>query len=1279
MTLRRTTLHLCFSLPVFAATIPAIFTPSALAQNATTSLRGTVKDPGGAVVPGANIELNDKASGQQLTTKANGNGEYSFTQIPPATYTITATAEGFGNQSKIAQLLVNQPSTVDFALSVQTTSVQVDVSVEAATINTTDASLGDAKNNELVQALPSETRNPADLLSLEPGVFSLPTTVQQAPTQDSRSGAVNGERSDQGNITLDGVDDNDQLRGLAFFPVLRETQDSLDEFRTITGNGGADAGRSSGAQVSLVTKSGSNKYHGAAYEYFRPSNTVANDWFNKQAQLESGEANRPPKLIRNIFGGDVGGRIIRDKLFFFGNFEGQRQAESTVITQTSPTAAYQKGYLTYLTPPPAGAPAGSSGPPNVLSPAQVTALDAGCMVCNTTAYPPGPGPNPNALAYLNSLPTANTNNPGANGDGYNEANYVFASPNPVRLNTSIVRLDYVPTSKHRIFFRGNLQKDFIGGTENFPGQGPSTTTEDNSKGLAVGDTWTISSSLVNDLRYGYIRQGYGSAGLGSGDYVDFRFLASPTAETRTTDVSVPVNNIVDNLSFVKGKHDVELGANWRLVHINRTSNSTTFNSASTNPYWLYGGAPDPSVTVANGGLGQPAVDSGFSNSYKIAYANLVGTVPSVTNSYNYQVDSATSGSLLADGAPLIRHFKANEYETYIQDQWRILPNLTITYGVRWTILQTPWETKGQEVAPTIDTHAWFTERETAALQGVTYEPNLQFAPAGPYFGKPGFWPKSKNNVAPRFSIVYSPNAKTSIRAGAGIYYDHYGEGLINTFDQSGSFGISSNVTSQPDVFNTESSPRFTARNAIPFSNGSVPSTQVYPYTAPVDNFAITWGLDDHLKTPYTEAFDFSVQRDIPAGFSLEVNYVGRLGRHLLQQLDLAQPVDYTDPAGGGDYYSAGTQLSKAVDANGGQCINCGNTKVNPSIATLPYFENVFPFMKNLEYPGESATQAIYDEEWAPNRYQNGATTALADLDFYCQLYGYYPGCNTPSRFWQNQFSSLYARSTIGMSYYNALQIAVRHPSRHGFQADINYTYSKSIDMGSDAERTSEFSNGVAGAASEIINTWKPYLNRAVSDFDTKHIITVDSLYEFPFGKGKAFVNTNNHIVNALIGGWQLSDVFRATSGLPWDVREPGWTTDWQIEGFGVQTAPLHIKKHIDPTSGDPAYFTGATTASAINNGVENGTPIRLPYPGETGERNNFRGDGYLDLDTGLSKKWGLGDYGALKFTWEVYNATNTVRFDPESIGEGLTSGGLGTATSELTQPRRMQFSLRYDF
>ena len=307
-------------------------------------------------------------------------------------------------------------------------------------------------NNALIQALPSETRNVPDLLSLEPGVLYLPTlgASEGNPGGDSRSGAVNGIRSDQGNVTIDGVDDNDQVFGYAFTGVLRETQDSVEEFRVATSNTNSDEGRSAGAQVSLITKSGTNKFHGAAYEYNRPTFTVSNDWFVKQAQLNSSLPNVPPKLIRNIFGGAVGGPIIKDKLFFFGNYEGNRQAEDQVVVQTTPTASYDAGVLSY--------PGGGS-----LTPAQVAQLDAPCVSaggCETAQYAPGPGPNPNALAYFKSMPIANGETEGDG--GFNSGSYTFASPNPVTLNTSIGRIDWTPSEKHRIFARGGLQKDTTG-------------------------------------------------------------------------------------------------------------------------------------------------------------------------------------------------------------------------------------------------------------------------------------------------------------------------------------------------------------------------------------------------------------------------------------------------------------------------------------------------------------------------------------------------------------------------------------------------------------------------------------------------------------------------------------------------------------------------------------------------------------------------------------------------------------------------------------------------
>jgi hypothetical protein len=1257
------------------------------AQNATTSLRGVIKDPTGAVVPGATVTLENKAVGQKFTAISKGSGGYLISQLPPAKYVITVAAKGFGSQSKSAELLVDQPATVDFSLTVTESNVIVDVTESAQTLNTTDAALGSSTDNATIQALPSETRNVPDLLSLEPGVFFIPNDATNM-NGSSRAGAVNGGRSDQGNITLDGVDDNDQVNGYAFTGVLRETQDSIEEFRVTTSNAEADAGRSSGAQVSLLTKSGTNKYHGSAYEYDRPTFTVSNSYFNKQAQLNTQASclaslpsatetlascnllgNRPAKVIRNIYGADAGGFIIKDKLFFFGNYEAQHLREDEIVTHTTPFAGYQKGNLTYST---------ADGGSYTLSPAQVTALDTanGCNVCNTTAYPNPPGPDPNSLTFFKSLPTANGT---TTGDGLTTGSYTFASPLPTNLNTSIARLDFTPTQKQRIFVRGNLQKDVIAGIEWFPGQPPSSAEVDNSKGITAGYTYTISQNMVNDLRYGYVRQGTGESGQGHGDYVDFRSLSSPTAETRSSVNIVPVNNIIDNFSILKGKHNIEFGANWRLVHQNRTSDANSYSSATTNPFWLKNVLPDP----ASLGGGVPTYSD--TDSYWFAYAELVGSVPQATDVFNYAVSSPTAGTLLADGTPIARHFKANEYEGFIQDSWRILPNFTITAGVRYTVLQTPYETKGQEVIPfvpgatasdpTLDTHAWYLKRESEALKGNVYEPDLEFSPGGKFYNKPGFYPKSKNNVAPRLAFVFSPEPKTSIRAGAGIYYDHFGEGLVNIFDQEGEFGLSTSVSNPANLYTLKTAPRFTDRNTIPFSPGSASPTASYPFT-PCDNpftcgFAITWGLDSKIKTPYSTSYDLSLQHEFPHGFTMELAYVGRYGTHLLQSLDLAEPTDLVDSQGGGDYYTAGKILSKIADATGGP-------NSTATVQPIPYFEHVFPYMAGQAGPGTSATQSIYSLEWVPNRYGLGETGALADIDAFCGYSIDAEGDCPQTQFWQNQFSSLYALSSIGKSSYNAAQWTLKHPMSHGLSLDLSYTFSKSLDWGSDAERNTEFTG--QGSFSDILNTWKPYLNKGVSDFDTANLITMDWVYELPVGKNKSFLAKSNSFVNAVFGGWQSSGIFRKTSALPWSVFEPGWSTDWQIESYGIVTDP-HLKAHKQFIDGNPSYFD-TDTITAINNGINSGGPIRLPYAGEAGQRNYFRGDGYIDLDSGLTKAWSLERFGAVKFAWEVYNVTNTNRFDAASIGSGLSNSTLGVASNVIggsQAPRRMQFALRYDF
>ncbi len=1237
------------------------------AQNATTSLRGTIKDPSGALVPGAKVTLSEKETDHTYTAVANAAGEYQFVQILPAKYTITATAMGFGDQSKFAELLVNQPATVDFALTVQASAVTVDVSAAAQTLNTSDATLGNSMDNTMIQDIPSETRNVPDLLALQPGVLYLPGT------DDSRSGAVNGGRSDQGNITIDGIDDNDQINGTAFTGVLRQTQDAIQEFRVVTAGGNSDSGRSSGAQVSMITKSGTNRIHGAAYEYMR-NGLDGNDWFNKNAQVGNGEPNIPGKLIRNIFGADLGGPIKKDKLFLFMNYEGWRLAENAQVSQTTATDDFKNGILSYQD---------VNGNKQQLQPGDVAAIDSGCtVICNSTAYPNPPGPNPNSLKYLQSMPTANVPSGGdaTGGVPYNLGTYTFSSHNPINRDTYIARLDYQPSSRQSIFVRGQLQGDTTIGTEQFPGAGPSSLTVANNRGIIAGHTWTLKQNLINDFRYGFIRAGGGSSGVGKGDYVDFRGVSSPTSESRSSISNTPVNNIVETLSWTKGNHALSFGFNWRGISHNSLSDANSYDGASTNPSWFSGNAPEPM-----GGDGNSLVNSGFETNYKWAYTDLVGAIPSRTNNYNYHLDSATAATALSEGVPVERHFKANEYEGYGQDSWRIQPNLTLTFGLRYTILQTPWETKGQEVLPTVDTHQWFLNRGIAAAAGQVNQPDLSFSPGGKYYNKPGFFPMNKNNFAPRLAIAFAPDAHTSIRAGAGIYFDHYGEAMVSTLSSQASYGMSTSVTNPASryVINSDcavydkttcphpASQRFTDRNTLPnIDLGQAPPTSAtFPYTYPENSLAIKAGVDNHIKSPYSETFNLSVQHEFRGGFTFEAAYVGRLGRHLLQNLDLAEPTNYVDPLGGGDYFSNADKLSKFSDSVGD-----GGANYIANVPTIPYFEDVFPWMKNFTGNGESATTAIYNAEWGWARYTYGETNAIYDLDL-----GYDGGpADRVPHFFQNQFSSFFALSSIGSSYYNSGQFTLRHPFSHGLAFDVSYTLAHSIDMGSDSERNSFAPGGGNGGVSlsAIYNSWNPSLNRGSSEFDVRHLITGDYVYQLPFGRGKSIGGRANGILDAFIGGWQLAGGLHWSSALPYSFYDPGWNTNWELSSYAVQTGPIKMHRHIDAST----LYTFIDNGDNISmNGTYVGNPMRLSYPGEAGMRNHFRGDGYFDLDSGLSKTWKTGEFGKLKFTWEVYDVTNTVRFDPQSIGAQLTSSGLGEAGTELSKPRVMQGSLRYDF
>jgi hypothetical protein len=539
-----------------------------------------------------------------------------------------------------------------------------------------------------------------------------------------------------------------------------------------------------------------------------------------------------------------------------------------------------------------------------------------------------------------------------------------------------------------------------------------------------------------------------------------------------------------------------------------------------------------------------------------------------------------------------------------------------------------------------------------------------------------------------------------------MVYDHLGQTLLSTFDQQGSFGMSTTLTNPGGHETVVTAPRLTGLHTIPQTdygdqnpNNPIPVSQIFspspggtfPTQFPPNAFEVYWGMDDKLKTPYSYMLDFSVGHQLQHGFAVQATYVGRLARRLLTQSDLAMPLDLVDPKSGLDYFKAIRPLSQA------RRNHVASDNFDPSTigAAAQYWADVIQplqsggqyTMSNCTSTGNamgttSAAQAVYDLN-CPYVGGVGETTTIQALDqggipdftnpnvFYQGIGANEPNAATNSAytFLSPQFASLYAWRSNSNSSYHALQFNLRKTFSQGVQFDFNYTFSKSIDLASDAQRI----DARGGLGGEIINVWDPNQHRGVSDFDTTHQINLNWISELPFGKGKLLGRDSGRALNAVIGGWELSGVARWTSGFPISVGNgANWPTNWELSGNAVTIGKPETHK-TTAANGSVNLFADPLGPNGIG-------AFRADFPGESGQRNTLRGDGFAGLDLGLSKMWKVRESQDVRFRWEVFNALNLNRFNVQTASLSLTnSSTFGNYTSLLTSPRVMQFALRYEF
>ncbi|HEY8535089.1 MAG TPA: hypothetical protein VIL25_01525, partial [Vicinamibacterales bacterium] len=519
-------------------------------------------------------------------------------------------------------------------------------------------------------------------------------------------------------------------------------------------------------------------------------------------------------------------------------------------------------------------------------------------------------------------------------------------------------------------------------------------------------------------------------------------------------------------------------------------------------------------------------------------------------------------------------------------------------------------------------------------------PLVRFDLAGPANGKIGYFDWDKNNWAPRVALAWTPradsglfgwitgNGRMVVRGGYSLVYDRVGHALATQFDDVGAFGLSTNLDSPFGLpYETMPEVRFTGVNEVPATYPAAPPGE-FPQTPPQYGGVITSALDSSIKTPYSHSFSVIVGRELGGDFSFEAAYVGRLGRNLLIRRDIMMPLNLRDPQSGMDYYTAAAQL-----------INAARTQGIENMAPIPYWENLFP---DAAFGGWTATQNIADLYMAV---EPDWITALWLLDQFCE-----PACTKfgPFSYFNTQYDSLAVQSSLARSEYNALQLTFRKRWSRGYQFDLNYTFAHSKDHASAVERGSFFTTfGAGGYSGFMVDSWNIDKQWSWSDFDVQHQLNVNWISELPFGRGRAIGNGVPGFVNAIIGDWSVAGLLRWTSGFPFNVYNcrSCWATNWNLQGNaelktpGVLPESGAFKNIVD---GNPAAFRDPQDALSY---------FRNLLPGESGIRNLLRGDGYFTVDLSFGKHWTMpwSSNQRLRFRWEMFNLTNTPRFDVASL------------------------------
>ncbi len=1229
----------------FSATV-ILFVGAAFGQGTTSRVTGTVTDNAGAAVAGATVTLTNQGTNTELTTQTGGSGAYAFDLIQIGTYQITIEKPGFKKfVSTGNNVQINQPATINTALEIGDVSAVVSVESAAEAVQTSSSgNIGSTIDQRTIESLPivgARGRNPLDLLNFQPGVVIGGNTGGGVN--------VNGSRDRAFNFTLDGIDINESSAGGSNFTPLRPNPDSIQEFQIVTSNFTAELGRSCGAQVTFVTKSGTNQIHGNAFEYYQTPR------FNAKAYTNT--INNLPKdqFVQNIFGGSIGGPIVKDKLFYFGNLQLLRAYDTALVTRTVYTAAARAGqFRYYLAPTPtAGSPSvqlvDAAG--NPLVPNCSATVTSQCLnTYNIASNPSGITLDPTLSAAINAQPLPNNF---TTGDGLNTAGYSFGSPQHEKQYDFVTKFDYALNQNNAFYLRyaqGNqnsLGDSGNGGRPIFPDSPNLVDTFRNPKNLAINYRWSPTAKLTNEFIFGLSKFAFSFDTPKPDPTIPYTFLDINTANTNFVRNARRLRTIqfVDNVTFDFSPHIIKAGTNFRFGRqIDDRSSvagiglepTVTFSGAAGYTAFALPAAQTPTVA---------GINSTDLSRLQNTINNLLGRVGTVSQAFVSNPDDPNSFAPL--GTRWNFTAKYPELDFYAQDNWKARQNLTFDFGLRWEPKLNP----RSEGRPILVPNQPFT-------YGSAPSNNLKWV-EGKLF-KSDF-----SKLLPSIGFAWDPfkTGKTSIRANYRISSDRIATQL---FAASIYQNIPGNALGATNSTYGQGGGLF--RNVAPVITALVPSSTPAALRQPA---AFGTGsinvIDPDLQFPQIHSWSLSFQREVSKNNVVEINYIGKHGVHLLGGYNVNQ-VNVNAAVGG-----VGNFLDEFNSVRGNAAYN------SPLINLL--------LSGNAANNGGTARFRTFNTTALNNG--GAASLALAVSQKTCVTADVTAGICTSAQIGQrlldiNGFSSFlqpYSQFTGGMnvfdsndySHYNSLELIFKRRFYNGLGFQVGYTLSKSKDSRSWDPSLSTISTGAAQSASSTpFDNRDRRINYTYSDFDRRHVLQGTYVYELPFGKGKRLASDTPKAVDYIIGGWQVSGTLLLMSGRPFTVYSGFNSLSNVVQSTADCAGCSRNLGKLVIESGKNYYFDTAARAKFA-------VPAAGTY-GNTG-RNFFIAPRYFQTDISLSKKFRITERISFDLRADARNLTNTPSFDlPTAVYSNSAGNIFGRINDSVTNnARRMQFSGKISF